>query len=258
MAVEKALSNNGSTPAYRRQGDGKPFVYVCGIEGTGLNFFAQATDLERDHCILSFQLRPDGKYGMETLVEDVAAIVADAGFEKATFLGESFGGLLTMATALAYPELFSRMLLVNTFAWFRHRKWINFGLTVYTTLPYKLVKIYRNMRSSKELFSDDMPEEFQKKFLENTSNVPLEGYISRLKIIRDTDLRPRLQEIKVPTLVVASTGDAMLDSMAHANDMISLLPNAKMKIIEGTGHVATLSKNVNVRDWLNELPEQTT
>ena len=255
MKTERNLSTNGNIPAYRKQGDGEPFVYVCGIEGTGLKFFAQATDLERDHSILSFQLRPDGKYGMETLVEDVAAIVADAGFEQATFLGESFGGLLTLATALKHPKLFSRMILVNTFAWFRHRKWINFGLTVYSTLPYKLVKIYRNMRAGDELFSDDMPEEFQKKFLENTSNVPVEGYISRLKIIRDTDLRPRLNEIKIPTLVVASTGDAMLDSMAHANDMVSLLPNARLKIIEGTGHVATLSKNVRVRDWLNELPE---
>jgi pimeloyl-ACP methyl ester carboxylesterase len=250
------LNKTNGNISYRKQGDGEPFVYVCGIEGTGLNFFAQATDLERDHCIISFQLRPDGKYGMETLVEDVAAIVADAGFERATFFGESFGGLLTMAIALAHPEIFSRMILVNTFAWFRHRKWINFGLTMYSTLPYKLVKIYRNRRSGKELFSEDMPKEFQKKFLENTSNVPLEGYISRLKIVRDTDLRPRLAEIKIPTLVVASTGDAMLDSMAHADDMISLLPNAKLKIIEGTGHVATLSKNVRVRDWLDELPEQ--
>jgi pimeloyl-ACP methyl ester carboxylesterase len=239
--------------ASRAAANREPFVYVCGIEGTGLNFFAQIPDLERDYCIVSFQLRPEGSYGIEKLVEDVATIVRHAGFEKATFLGESFGGLLTMATALAHPELFSRMILVNTFAWFRHRRWLNFGLMAYSTLPYKLVKIYRNRRSGDELFSDDMPDEHKKKFLENTADVPIEGYISRLKIIRDTDLRPRLNEIKVPTLVVASTGDGMLDSMAHAEDMVSRIPQAKLKVIEGTGHTAMLSKNVRVRDWINEL-----
>lgn len=248
-----SVNTNANVPLYRKQGSGEPFVYVCGIEGTGLNFFAQVTDLERDHCILSFQLRPDGHYKLDRLVEDVAAIVGDAGFEKATFLGESFGGMLTMATALAHPNLFSRIILVNTFARFQHRKWINFAVKAYSTLPYKLIKFYRNMRSGNELFSDDIPVEARKKFLENTANVPIEGYLSRLKIICDTDLRPRLNEIKVPTLVVASTADGMLDSMAHAKEMISLLPNAKLKVLEGTGHTATLSKNVRVRDWLNEL-----
>jgi pimeloyl-ACP methyl ester carboxylesterase len=244
---------NGNAPAYRKCGRGVPFVYVCGIEGTGQNFFSQIEDLSRDHCVITYQLRPEGKYNIETLVEDLASIVRDAGFERATFLGESFGGMLTIATALTHPELFARMVLVNTFAWFRHRAWLNFGLTTYSLLPYRLVKAYRNSRSGKELFSDDMPEEFQRKFLDNTANVPLEGYISRLRIIRDTDLRPRLSEIKTSTLVVASAADGMLDSITHAKEMVAKLPNAMLKIIEGTGHLALLSKNVRVRDWLNEF-----
>ena len=247
---------NGNTPTYRKCGGGEPFVYVCGIEGTGQNFFSQIEDLSRDHCVITYQLRPDGRYGIETLVEDLASIVRDAGFERATFLGESFGGLLTIATALAHPEIFARMILVNTFAWFRHRAWINIGLTLYSSLPYRLVRAYRNSRSGKELFSNDIPEEFQKKFLDNTANVPIEGYISRLRIVRNTDLRPRLFEIKTPTLVVACTGDGMLDSIAHAKEMVTGLPNAMLKIIEDTGHLALLSKNVRVRDWLNEINTQ--
>jgi len=227
-------------------------VYVCGIEGTGLNFFAQEPDLEKDHCILSFQMRPDGHYNLDDLVEDVRANIHSAGFENATFLGESFGGFLTLATALKHPELFKRVILVNTFAWFHHRRWINLGIKLYSTFP-RIARFYRRIRSGDELFSNDMPDEFKKKFLENTANVPLEGYISRLKIIRDTDLRPRLNEIQIPALIVSTTADGMLDSILHAKEIVSLLPNAKHKIIEGTGHLALMSKNVRVRDWLNEL-----
>ncbi len=250
--MTKSLNTNGHFISYRKQGDGEPFVYVCGIEGTGLNFFAQESDLGKDHCIVSFQMRPNGDYNIDALIEDVVANVRSAGFETATFLGESFGGFLTLATAIKYPKLFKRMILVNTFAWFHHRRWINIGVNLYSYFP-KIAKLYRRMRSGDELFSDDMPEEFKKKFLENTANVPIEGYISRLKIIRDTDLRPRLNEINIPTMVVSSTADGMLDSMTHAKEMISLIPNARHKIIEGTGHLALMSKNVRVRDWLQEL-----
>ena len=91
---------------YRKQGSGPPVVYVAGIEGTGKLFYKQAADLERDHTVISFPLRGEGRYGMARLVEDLAWVVRDAGLERATFVGESFGGLLTMAAALAEPQMF--------------------------------------------------------------------------------------------------------------------------------------------------------
>src|SRR3712207_6064940 len=100
---------------YRIEGRGPALVYVCGIEGSGRLFYKQAEDLARDHTIISFALRGAGRYRMSELVEDVRWVVREAGFERATFLGESFGGLLTLATALRHPELFERMILVNTF-----------------------------------------------------------------------------------------------------------------------------------------------
>src|SRR3954463_14055794 len=105
-------------PEYHKQGSGPAVVYVSGIEGTGKNFYKQAADLERDHTVISFPMRAVGRYRMETLVEDVVSVIRDAGFERATILGESFGGLLVLAAALARPNLFERMILVNSFASF--------------------------------------------------------------------------------------------------------------------------------------------
>src|SRR5215207_6947652 len=93
-------SKRWSMVEYHKQGSGPAFVYVCGIEGSGKLFYKQADDLARDHTVVSFPLRRDGRYGMERLVEDLAWVIREAG-ARATVLGESFGGLLTMATALA-------------------------------------------------------------------------------------------------------------------------------------------------------------
>lgn len=242
-------------PEYRRQGSGPPFVYVSGLDGTGKLFYKQAADLERDHTLLTFPLRGQGRYGMARLVEDLTLIVRDAGFERATFLGESFGGLLTMAAALAHPDMFERLILVNTFPHFSGRARINLGVALFSTLPYPWVKAHRTRAARRVLFSEDVCDEDRRLFREHTGVVPQEGYVSRLRIIRDTDLRPRLKEIETPALVVAGTADKLLDSVSAARLMANEMPHARLKILDGTGHTALLSGRVRVREWLAEFDD---
>src|SRR5918997_1781413 len=182
-------------PEYRIQGSGPPFVYVCGLEGTGRLFYKQADDLARDHTVITFPLRGRGRYPMSELVGDLSSIVRDAGFERATFLGESFGGLLTMAAALEHPELFERMILVNTFPHFSERLKIHAGCLIFRAF-YPMLKAHRTRTARHVLFSPDVGEEDRLLFREHTREVGREGYVSRMRIIRDTDLRPRLGEIQ--------------------------------------------------------------
>lgn len=240
---------------YLKQGSGPPFVYVSGVDGTGKLFYKQAADLSRDHTVISFPLRGAGRYALEQLVEDLVWIVRDAGFERATFLGESFGGLLVMSTALRHPEMFERMILVNTFPYFVQRAKIHLGVVLFSLLPYPLMKAHRTRAARHVLFSADVSEEDRTLFRSHTGVVPFEGYLSRLKIIRDTDIRGRLSEIKVPTLVVAGTADRLLDSAGAAKMMAAKLPRAKLKLLEGTGHTALLSGRVRVREWLREFDD---
>ena len=242
-------------PEYRIEGSGPAFVYVCGLEGTGELFYKQAADLARDHTLITFPLRGRGSYPMSELVDDLARIVRDAGFERATFLGESFGGLLTMATALEHPRMFERMILVNTFPHFVQRARINLGVLCFSLLPYPFMKAHRTRTARHVLFSEDVSEEDRRLFRERTRFVAHEGYVSRMRIIRDTDLRPRLKEIEVPALVVAGTADRLLDSVRAARLMVERLPRARLKLLEDTGHVALLSERVRVRDWLGEFDE---
>ena len=236
---------------YRKEGSGPAFVYVCGIEGTGRLFYRQAADLVRDHTVVTFALRGEGRYEMPRLIEDLAYVLREVGV-RATVLGESFGGLLTLATALEHPELFERMILVNTFPHFRQRARIHLGCALFSAF-YPMMKAHRTRAARHVLFSPDVGEEDRRLFREHTRVVPREGYVSRMRIIRDTDLRPRLGEIDVPALVVAGTADRLLDSVSAARLLAEKLPRARLKLLEGTGHVALLSGRVRVREWLDEF-----
>ncbi len=237
---------------YRKEGRGPAFVYVCGIEGSGKLFYKQAEDLARDHTVVAFPLRREGRYSMPRLVEDLAGVIREAGGGRATVLGESFGGLLTMATALEHPEMFERMILVNTFPHFAERLKIHAGCLLFRAF-YPMLKAHRTRTAHRVLFSPDVDDEDRRLFREHTRDVGREGYVSRMCIIRDTDLRPRLGEIQTPALVVAGTADRLLDSVRAGRLMASSLPRARLKLLEGTGHTALLSGRVRVRDWLGEF-----
>jgi pimeloyl-ACP methyl ester carboxylesterase len=240
---------------YHKQGSGPGFVYVPGIEGTGKNFYKQARDLERDHTTITFPWRSAGRFGMQDLVEDLVRVIRESGLERVTVLGESFGGLVVLAAALGHPNIFGRMIIVNSFARFPHRAKINLGVALYSVLPYSLLKAYRTKTAPRTLFSADIGEEDRRAFRDNTRGVRPEGYLTRLRIIRGTDLRARLPEIKVHALVVAGTEDNLLDSVGAARVMAEGLPRARLKLLEGTGHMALLSGRVRVRDWLAEFDE---
>lgn len=58
---------------------------------------------------------PDGveQYDMQLLVADVAAVVQDAGAERATIVGHDWGGMVAWQVAFNLPELTERLVILN-------------------------------------------------------------------------------------------------------------------------------------------------
>jgi pimeloyl-ACP methyl ester carboxylesterase len=246
-------SVDSARPEYQTRGSGPAFVYVPGIEGTGKLFYKQIEDLARDHTVITFPLRARGRYRMDALIGDLIWIIREAGFERATALGESFGGMMLMAAALAHPECFERLILVNTFPRFEQQAKIRLGVALFSFLPYPVMKAYRKITAGRTLFDAEVTEEDRRACLEHTRSVQCEGYLSRMRIIRDTDLRERLSDIRMPTLIVAGKEDRLLNAESAAKIIASEIPRSRLKLLEGTGHLALVSGRVRVRDWLIEF-----
>jgi 3-oxoadipate enol-lactonase len=73
----------------------------------------------------------------------------------------------------------------------------------------------------------------------------------------EVDIRDRLPELSVPTTVVHGEFDALPSSrLDTARELASLIPGAQLQVINGIGHVPTLSRPTEVADAIEEKLRQ--
>jgi pimeloyl-ACP methyl ester carboxylesterase len=100
-------------------GEGPPVVLVHGLGGSHANWCAVAPALARSHRVLAIDLPGFGRTplaGRTTKLEDQTDVLARfverlAG--RATLVGNSMGGLLSLMTAARHPERVDSLVLVN-------------------------------------------------------------------------------------------------------------------------------------------------
>lgn len=89
------------------------------------------------------------------------------------------------------------------------------------------------------------------------SRQPVEGIVGALKGLRDRpDANPGLGAIRVPTLVVVGRDDT-LTPPAKSEELASRIPNARLVVIDGSGHLSNLEQpaafNAALRSFLQSL-----
>ena len=94
-----------------------------------------------------------------------------------------------------------------------------------------------------------LPEDIAE-FHERSKSIGRTGYISRLEILWDYDVRERLTEIKAPTLFLAGDLDQLIPSVTEARFMSERVPNAEMTVLEGYGHICLINHDLDLMDYV--------
>lgn len=238
------------SPHYRIEGTGPLLIYVAGLDGTGLLFFKQAPRLANTYRVVTFRARDHGLFTYEDLVEDLAAIIHDLGEERATILGESFGGTVALNFALKHPQLVEKLVVINSFPRFRNRKTIKLGRMLTSRLPFRLLWPVRCAANTLGLLVDGVSREDRRLFWQAIHTVSAEGYARRLDLIAELNIESRLGEIQAPTLFIAGEQDLLIRSANEARAMAARMPNASVRIIKGAGHACLLGNRVRLDELL--------
>ncbi|HEU4388076.1 MAG TPA: alpha/beta hydrolase, partial [Blastocatellia bacterium] len=203
------LPAKNPAPSYSTTGQGPLLIYIPGLDGTGELSFRHLPNLSRDYQVITYQLRDTGRFTYEDLAADIAHIVQDRNETRAMILGESFGGTIAIEFALRYPEMAERLVLVNSFPWFRKRRLIRYGLFIASRMPFDATWLIRRAAATLGLIVDGIARADRRTFIAAIRNVKKPAYVRRLELISELDLRDRLGEIKAPTLLLAGEKDLL-------------------------------------------------
>lgn len=237
-----------------QEGEGLPLIVHHGGPGLDqtviaphLNPLAQHVQLIcYDHRGSGRSAAPQGPdpYNIDRFVGDLDALAKTLDARPFALLGHSFGGIVALHFALAHPELLTHLILVCTPA--SH----DFIQEVEDALPSRLEQeALAEMRS----LQDSKPSDYvMRRSLELLAPIYFHdpARVSELRLesvqfgpesqavwdsLEGFDLRPRLSEIEVPTLVIAGDSDLSV-TPERARETADALPHSKLLVIKNSGH----------------------
>jgi pimeloyl-[acyl-carrier protein] methyl ester esterase len=232
------------------QGQGLPIVLV---HGWGLNS-AVWEGVARGLAARAHVLMPDlPGHGRSRAVafrdlDALAAAVAHRVPGPAVWLGWSLGGLVALTAALHHPESVRKLVLVGTTPKFvQASDWdCAMAPAVLQQFAEGLSADYRSTLQrflSLQLGTGDNARIALRRLRETLfrhGDPDTDALRTGLAVLRDTDLRPHLGDVSMPTLVMHGTRDTLAPATA-AHYVVGRLPAARLQLIEGAGHAPFLS-----------------
>lgn len=234
-------------------GTGPPLIFVPGMDGTGRLFYRQVPLLAPHFCVATYALR-DNATRMTELVEDLDQVIRNVtpNGEPAVLVGESFGGTLALSYALEHPERVRRLVVINSFSRFLPQLRLRLALAAIHMMPWGVMGIVRRVTAFR-LHSRHTHSSEVRYFLRQTKGTTRRGYVGRLRILKEYDVRERLAEIRAPTLFLAADEDHLIPSVDQASYMAARVPGATFRVLEGHGHACLIAPDIDlgviIHDW---------
>ena len=260
QAAARAVDVDGPL-AWREMGDGEPVVFLHGLGGSRTSWEPQLARLSDAFRCIAWDMPG---YGVSvpvvpltfvTIADSVARLLDDAGVDRAHLVGESFGGMHALHTALRHPERVGRLVLANTSpafgldgtdpaAWRAARLApLDAGLTPADIAEGVLTSI------AGPTFGDDALTMRVAGF----ARIQAAGLRAAVECLPAHDVRERLGAIASPALVVAGGLDTETP-VAYSRILTDGLQNAELIVLDGVGHLAVSEVpqtfNRLVRDFL--------
>ena len=231
--------------------EAKPLaLLIPGLDGTGELYYRQAELLARTHRVRQWNYGRIGQAGLQELTESLGRATGDEPPGSILVVAESFGGLVGLNYALLYPERVRRLILVNTFPYYRRRLRIRAACRLAPLLQTQTIRRLREYLVDRFLSREGIRPEDRRRIWDILTRVDHQGYRRRLRIIVETDLRSRLPEIAVPVVLLAAQRDRIVPSIAEAKFMAAKIPHARLHTFAGAGHALLLTPGVSLLDYL--------
>jgi 3-oxoadipate enol-lactonase len=233
-------------------GSGPPIVFWPSLLMTGDMWHGVAGNLIAHRQVILVD--PPGQGGSQSLTDffsfdDCARCVADIldglGFDKAHFVGNSWGGMIGATFAATYPERIGGAVLMNCTAGRASlRQKLEFavllGVAKWTggigsLLNHSVLKAFLGPTTMRE--RPDVVAHVTKTV--KSVDIASASWAVKSVVPRRPDQRALLGRIQTPVMVVGGAEDATFPPR-DAIDMAKAIPNASIRVLDGVAHLAGL------------------
>lgn len=235
---------DGTRVAYRRAGNGPALVMVHGAPSDGRTWQWMVPDLSRDHTVIAWDAPGfggssdiDDSWRAARFADALAAFVAALDLDRPHVVGHSFGTMVALSLFRRHPAVPASLVLVGGYA-----GWAG-------SLPAdevaRRLEMFVGMadlgdafdpRSYPGLFSDLIPADREAALAAmmrdniRPATIRAAGHVGA-----ETDLRPMLPTIDVPTLVLHGEADAR-SPLANAEALHAAIPSSELVVLPRLGH----------------------
>lgn len=249
---------------YTVRGVGPALLAHSGGPGADARGWADFAGIDRFATVVMIHPRGSGlsgdapdpsKYRLVDYAADLEGLREHLGLSRPAVIGWSHGGMVAQVYACEYPDSLSRLILYDTSAYFgeflddlegavqayEDQPWFE---NSFEALQKEWAGEYETAEEMAALWAEEMKfyffrfDERAESYHRKTADYPFR--ILSLKAFNEAeaetlDLRPRLKEIKVPTLVIVGRHD-FITNVAMAEEIVRRTPDSKLIILERSGH----------------------
>ena len=218
-----------------------PILFHHGI-GASAEIWADWTaTLVDSYRLVTFDMRGYGRshipeagfaWSLDRMVADVFAVADAAGLQHFHLVGESIGGTVALAAALAQPDRIATLTVSNG---------AHLGASIQRVEAWRRQLDEGGVKAWSDAFLRDRfhdgavsPERLAW-FAAQQEKWPRDSILHALGVLIGTDLSPRLQDIRCPTLLLHPDGSPFIPVPIMA-ELHRLLPDAELNVIGRSRH----------------------
>lgn len=246
--MPSATTDDGVRINYAVAGEGPPLVLNHGLGGD-LEMFRPAIErLRGEYTVIAWDNRGCGEseargpYTLRRFSDDLLAVLASAGVERAIIAGVSWGGVVAQRFALDHPDRVSALVVDSSSSEVNERAaegWLARGHAYVAaargdSAPSSAAEAGRaqGQGQGQGLGGHALPDEA---FAQRTDPTAFMAQCEAIAALRTSPLTAELRRIACPTLCIVGEDDNIA-GVGGTVIMSRAIPDAKLVIVPGCGH----------------------
>lgn len=241
-----------------------PLLFFNGI-GAGLEIVLPLVQaLNPDQTVIAFDApgvggspTPRLPFRFSGLAKLAASLIDHVGVEQVNVLGVSWGGFLAQQFARDYPQRCNKLVLAATSSGVIGVPG-SLSLAVEMASPRRYTDADHAEKIAPKLYGGDylINPEWAKSHAARVKPSCPRGYAYQLAALAGWTSLHWLHRVRHPVLVMAGDDDPLIP-LVNARMLAWCLPNAKLQVIEGGGHLFLLTKAAYAAESITDFLEET-